>query len=109
MLPYPDQDPDISKGSEKSNYFSLWTSTKDLGEMGPGYPMFLELIKQIGLTMLLLAVIYFIPAAIFIYNSYLEIKSSMTSSDSPVSVFTFGALVFNKHKSLDVKDKTGAT
>ena len=108
MLPFPDSDPNISKGSEESNYYSLWTATKDLGEMGPGYPMFLELIKQIGVTLLIIAIIYFIPAAIFIYNSYKEIKDSMISSDSPISVFTFGALIFNKHKSVEVKDKTGS-
>ena len=76
--------------------------------MGPGYPMFLELIKQIGVTLLIIAIIYFIPAAIFIYNSYKEIKDSMISSDSPISVFTFGALIFNKHKSVEVKDKTSS-
>lgn len=45
MMPFPDPDGDVSKGGEKSNYYSLCTPTKDLGEMGPGYPMFLELIK----------------------------------------------------------------
>ena len=27
MLPFPDPDPNIHKGSEKSNYYSLWTGT----------------------------------------------------------------------------------
>ena len=70
MLPYPDLDREIIKGSETSNYYSLLTETEDLGEMGPGYPMFLELIKQIGYTMLLLVIIYMIPSVLFISFSY---------------------------------------
>ena len=97
MMPFPDTDPEISKGSENSNYYPLCTDTKNLGEMGPGYPMFLELIKQIGLTMLILAIIYFIPAAVLIYKSYEEIKAKVKlgPSDSPFSLFTFGALLRN--------------
>ena len=44
--------------------------------------------------MLILGIVYFIPAAIFIYFSYQDVKSKMSSKDSPVSVFTFGALIF---------------
>ena len=108
MMPFPDTDPEISKGSENSNYYPLCTDTKNLGEMGPGYPMFLELIKQIGLTMLILAIIYFIPAAVLIYKSYEEIKAKVKlgPSDSPFSLFTFGALLRN-NKEIKMLTKDG--
>lgn len=47
--------------------------------------------------MFILCFIYFVPACIFIVISYDEIKDSMDDTDSPLSLFTFGALIFKNN------------
>ena len=57
--------------------------------------------------MAILSIVYFIPSAIFIYMSYQEIKSKMTAKDSPVSIFTFGALIFDGDITKSTVTKSG--
>ena len=77
MLPFPDENKFVPKGSEFSNYYSMFTPNRELGELGPGYPMFLELIKQVGRVMFVLGIIYFIPSLVLVSMAYSEITSSL--------------------------------
>ena len=80
---------------EAENFKGLTCANSELGEMGPGYPLYLELIKKVGWLMLFLTIIYSVPAAYLMYRSYDEIKGNLQANDSSVALFSFGAYVFN--------------
>ena len=84
-LPYPDGE----------NYKSVTCKNSELGEMGPGFPLYFELIKKIGWLMLFLTIFYALPSAIMIYLSIEKIKEGLTEEDSKVALFSFGSYVFN--------------
>ena len=49
----------------KHHYFSCFDDEMDFGQMGaPGFPLFFELNKQIGLLFFLLLLAYFVPMMI---------------------------------------------
>jgi len=77
------------------NFKSVTCANSELGEMGPGYPMYLELIKKIGWLMLFLTIVFALPSGYLIYRSYDKIKANLQQDDSVVALFSFGAYVFN--------------
>lgn len=54
---------------EPENFKSVLCANQELGGMGPGYPMYLELIKKVGWLMFFLTIVYFAPSAYLIYKS----------------------------------------
>jgi hypothetical protein len=80
---------------EEENFKPLACANSELGEMGPGYPLYLELMKKVGYLMLFLTLIYSVPSAVLMYRSYDKIKADLQPDDSSVALFSFGAYVFN--------------
>ena len=80
---------------EAENFKPLACANSELGAMGPGYPLYLELIKKVGWLMLFLTIFYSAPSAFLMYRSYDEIKGNLQADDSSVALFSFGAYVFN--------------
>ena len=78
---------------EDEHYFPVCSDNMDLGSMGPGYPLFFELIKFVGFLMLILTIINFLPFAFLMYRSYQEMKDDLKPSDSVLALFSFGAFV----------------
>jgi hypothetical protein len=76
--------------------------------MGPGYPMYLELIKKIGWLMLFLTIFFAIPSGFLMYRSYDEIKANLQEDDSVVALFSFGAYIFNSASNLDAYNLSSA-
>ena len=81
---------------EDEHFKSLACANTELGEMGPGYPLYLELIKKVAWLMLFLTFFYAIPSGYLIYKSQNEIRASLQSDDSPIALFSFGAYIFNQ-------------
>ena len=52
------------------NFKNLCCEVSELGEIGPGYPMLLNLIKLIGYLMLFLTFIYALPSCYLIIRSF---------------------------------------
>ena len=52
---------------EDEHRYALCTSNMDLGEMGPGFPLFFQLVKYLGGLMFLLTLFYFLPSAAYMY------------------------------------------
>jgi hypothetical protein len=68
-MPFP------KEGGEE--LFSICCSNSELGSMGAGYPLFFELIKHIGILMLILTIIFFLPSSFMMYKSLSLIKDKM--------------------------------
>ena len=90
MQTFPDRDGTIAKGSEKSNYFPLCCNIENLAVIGSGYPLYLELIYQIGLLFLLMTVIYFIPVLVFIIKAH---NNDPKLNKDFLAVFGLGSLI----------------
>ena len=80
---------------EDENFKSLACANSELGEMGPGYPLYLELIKKVSWLMLFLTIFYAVPSGYLIFKSQTEILWSLQPDDSPIALFSFGAYIFN--------------
>jgi len=52
---------------EEEHYYGVCTDNKDLGDMGPGYPLMFEFMKMVGGLMFILSIIYFVPCAYMIW------------------------------------------
>lgn len=52
---------------DETQIYSLCVGNDDLGELGTGFPLFLEFVKYMNYTMFLLSCIYFIPMAYWTY------------------------------------------
>ena len=74
-------------------WFEICCDNMDLGAMGPGFPLYFELIKKIGFLMLFLTIIYFLPAAYMMYDAYNDLKGNLKPGDSIIGLFSFGAFV----------------
>ena len=55
---------------EDDKMYPLCEPNESLGELGSGFPLFFEFIKYMGYFMLVLTIIYFIPAAALMANAY---------------------------------------
>ena len=64
-----------------------------LGSLGPGFPLFFEFIKYVSYLMLLLTIVFFVPAEAMIYQSYKEYKGKLKNDDSILSLWSFGAFI----------------
>ena len=65
----------------------------DLGDLGPGFPLYFEFMKYLCFLMLYLSVTYFLPYTMIIYQAYGEIKNDMDKQDSKLGLYSFGALI----------------
>jgi hypothetical protein len=69
--------------------------------MGPGYPMYLELIKKIGFFMLFLTIFFAVPSILLINYSYDKIEKNLSDDDSVIGFFSFGAYLLNSESPKD--------
>jgi len=67
-----------------------------MGEMGAGYPLFFEYLKYCAYLLLLLCVIYVLPAVAILaheYQSILEKDEGLGEKEDPIALFSIGAIV----------------
>jgi hypothetical protein len=55
---------------EEKFMYPLWTANVDLGELGPGFPLFFEFIKLTGILLALMTWIYFTPCLVMMVDGY---------------------------------------
>lgn len=72
------------------NRYPLCSSNKDLGELGPGYPLFLEFIKYLVYLMLFITFLFYIPVQIMIMIANSQFKDETAGTFARNS---FGAFV----------------
>ena len=83
QLPYPNEE----------HFFPVCVDNKDLGVLGPGFPMFFQFLKYNIYLLLFLTVIYFIPAMAFITSAYNQLEEHMTPEDNPIALRSIGAFL----------------
>ena len=59
----------------EDNLYSICADNIDLGELGPGFPLFFEFVKYLCYLMLVLTIVYFLPCAYLIYEAWKNIKN----------------------------------
>ena len=80
----------IPKDEDK---FPTNAKNTDLGNLGPGFPLYYEFMKYLCYLMLYLTITYFIPYAVIIFWAYREIQDEFHVEDSRIGLFSFGALI----------------
>ena len=86
---------------EDDQLYPICSSNEELGELGPGFPLFFQFIKYLCYLMLILTVIYFIPAANQMYNAYVQLHKAGLNleQDNVFALFSFGAFIANSSNS----------
>ena len=84
-LPYP----------EDKHFYSVCCDNKELGDMGPGYPLLLEFIKRVGILLFILTIIYFLPVAGMIYDAYRRLDPDFDDHTNRIGIFSTGVFVKN--------------
>ena len=67
-----------------------------MGEMGSGYPLFFEYLKYWAYLLLMLSVIYVLPAASILageYQDILEKNGGLQDDEDPIALFSIGAIL----------------
>jgi hypothetical protein len=67
-----------------------------MGEMGAGYPLFFEFLKYCTYLMLLLVVIFVLPASAILareYQTLLEANNGYGKNEDPLALFSVGAIL----------------
>ena len=77
----------------KGDFYKLCVNNTELGSLGPGFPLFFEFIKYVSYLMLLLTIVFFVPAEVLISKSYKEYTGKLKNDDSIVSLWSFGAFI----------------
>lgn len=78
---------------EDENFFRLCVDNTNLGDLGPGFPLFFIFMKYLTIYLFILTLIYFLPMAILIASALSEIKNNLQPDDSMFALFSFGALI----------------
>ena len=73
--------------------YPLCSPNVELGQMGPGYPLYFEFIKSVGQLMMVLTVVYFAPSAYMMYDAWNGIKDQIDSNEQLIGLFSFGAYI----------------
>lgn len=80
-MPYP----------KKKDFFSIYCNNGDLGIMGAGYPLLLELIKHIVYLLFVLTLVYSVPNGLLILQSIDFVKDNLKDDDSDIGLYSIGA------------------
>ena len=83
-MPFPDD----------KAYFSICVDNKDLGSLGPGYPLLFDLMRRVGWLMFWLTIIYFIPCLYMIYDATKNVDFE-EGDINHIGIFSIGAFVEN--------------
>ena len=57
-------------------FYSVCDSNEKLGELGPGFPLFFEFIKYVTYLLLILCIVYFLPAAGLIAKTFIDVRKA---------------------------------
>jgi hypothetical protein len=88
----------------KEHKYPLCSPNIELGEMGPGYPLYFEFVKGVGQLMLLLTIVFFAPSCYMMYDAWKDIRANLQSDESSVALFSFGAYI-STNRGVDVEFK----
>lgn len=76
-----------------------------MGNLGPGFPLFFELMKYLCYYLAIITAIYFVPVAINITKARDEITlNDVALSESTISMFSYGAFVHRAGKESYTQD-----
>jgi hypothetical protein len=79
---------------DDTHKYSLCADNNELGELGPGFPLFFQFQKYLSGLMLLLSIVYFLPCAKLMYEAYDKMVSNGAPEKmNPLTVFSFGAFM----------------
>lgn len=59
----------------EDNLYSICADNIELGELGPGFPLFFEFVKYLCYLMFVLTIVYFLPCAYLIYEAWKNIEN----------------------------------
>jgi hypothetical protein len=77
----------------EENMYPICVENTNLGDLGPGFPLFFIFMKYLTIYMLILTLIYFLPMAILVVKALNDIKNNLQSDDSMFALFSIGALL----------------
>lgn len=88
------------------NLFPICTDNTNLGDLGPGFPLFFIFMKYLAIYLFCLTIIFFLPMAFLINTALEELRTNLAAYDSEFALFSFGALIHHTgepgYKDLDV-------
>lgn len=91
----------------EENLFPICTDNTNLGDLGPGFPLFFIFMKYLAIYLFCLTIIFFLPMAFLINTALEELRVNLASYDSEFALFSFGALIHHTaepgYENLDVK------
>ena len=90
----------------EQHLYPICVDNTQLGDLGPGFPLFFIFMKYLCIYLLWLSLIFFLPMAILIYSALTELQQNLAPYDSEFALFSFGALIHHTgevgYENLDV-------
>mmetsp|Transcript_17892 Transcript_17892/g.30407 ORF Transcript_17892/g.30407 Transcript_17892/m.30407 type:complete len:217 (+) Transcript_17892:554-1204(+) len=66
----------------------------ELGELGPGFPLFFEFIYYVTILLFILTIVYFLPCCVVMYKAYTKLaEGGLKAMDNVIAIFSFGVFV----------------
>jgi hypothetical protein len=72
----------------EDHLYSLSVKNNELGELGPGFPLLFDLMKQVIILLLILTIIYFVPCCFLILKSFNKIHEADLPDDGLLASFS---------------------
>jgi drug/metabolite transporter superfamily protein YnfA len=72
--------------------YPICVANKELGDLGPGFPLFFIFMKYLAVYLFILTLIFFLPMAFLIWNALQELKGNLAPDDSMFALFSLGAI-----------------
>lgn len=77
----------------EEHFYPICVDNTNLGDLGPGFPLFFIFMKYLTIYLLILTLIYFLPMAFLLATALNEIKDNLKPDDSLFALFSLGALI----------------
>lgn len=78
---------------KEEDKIEITAENTDLGDLGPGFPLYFEFMKYLCYLMLYLTGTFSLPYAILIYQAYSEIINDLDKEETKFGLYSFGALI----------------
>jgi hypothetical protein len=74
--------------------YEICTNNINLGDLGPGFPLFFEFMRYLVIYLLILTMLYFVPVALNILRALNELNlEDIELNESSITLFSYGAFV----------------
>jgi hypothetical protein len=94
---------------KEENMYPICVDNTQLGDLGPGFPLFFIFMKYLAWFCFFLTIFYFLPAMFMINAALMELKSKLGPEDSQFALFSLGALIHHVgdvgYDNLDIKKR----